>query len=468
MKKIILLVILLSFSAQAEIPWQAKIDPQFLNTKRIVLQLKAGASSLARSGSAELAAVSIFNELGVINKVAGTLPLVTSDSSRVLNGPGGNALKRFIYADLNSNGDSDLIAELNNHPDIEIAHYSFIETRPPAVDAAPTTPLFGRRQGYRKSAARKGLDSNYINTLPGGKGNNITVVDIEYKWVTRHEDLPTTNRSIIFNNAPGAFDKNHGTAVIGIIAGVKNRYGVAGMAPNSTVLLAKPYDTLGSYSVAAAINEAVNQTFNGDVILLEQQYNGGTAPCWCGSTCTNYLPVEAGADVFAAIQNATALGRVVVEAAGNGGQDLDDPSFLGWYDWVSHNSGAIMVGAIDKSNMQAYCYSNIGSRIDVSAWGGGVITTGYGDLFDPLPGSRLRKRQQYTAAFAGTSSASAIIAGATAAFQGHAFAHGILLSSSQLISYYRANGTATADTGNLGYMPNLRAAAERLAIDYGF
>lgn len=432
------------------------------------MQLKSAASSLARSNSSEVAALSVLADLGIADKVVSALPLVTNDLSKASNGPGGSNLKRFVYVNLISNGDSSVIEAINNHPDVEIAHYSFIPTKPPVADLDPATPFYARRQRYKKSAARNGLDSNYVNTLPGGKGEGISVVDIEYKWVTKHEDLPITNRSIIFNNAPGAFDKNHGTAVVGIIAGVKNRYGVTGMAPRSTVLLAKPYDLSGNYSVAAAINEAVNQTFTGDVILLEQQYSGGTAPCWCGGTCTQYIPVEAGADVFAAIQNATALGRVVVEAAGNGGQNLDDPSFLNWYNWFSHNSGAIMVGAVTPSTLEPYCFSNIGSRIDVSAWGGGVVSAGYGDLFNPLAGMRGVKRQQYTAAFAGTSSASAIIAGATAAFQGHAFAHGILLSSSQLISYYRGQGTATTDTLNLGYMPNLRAASERLAIDYGF
>ena len=86
--------------------------------------------------------------------------------------------------------------------------------------------------------------------------------------------------------------------------------GRCGLAPANTIVL--------NYNPANAITLAMNDGEAGDVILLEQQ----TSVCGL----TTFGPIEWIQSVFDAIQLATANGFVVVEAAGNGSVDLDQPS----------------------------------------------------------------------------------------------------------------------------------------------
>jgi serine protease len=119
---------------------------------------------------------------------------------------------------------------------------------------------------------------------------------------------------------------------------------------------------------------------------------------------------------FDAIQTATSLGRHVVEAAGNGSMNLDDARYSNLFNRNTRDSGAILVGASARAGQYPTCTTNHGTRVDVRALGEEVATTGYGTVKPPgaegLPG------QWYTRGFNGTSSASAIVAGAVASLMG--------------------------------------------------
>ncbi len=54
----------------------------------------------------------------------------------------------------------------------------------------PASPNFTALQKYRLPA-QGGLDATYANSLPGGRGENVRVADIEYNWNFAHEDLST-------------------------------------------------------------------------------------------------------------------------------------------------------------------------------------------------------------------------------------------------------------------------------------
>ena len=199
----------------------------------------------------------------------------------------------------------------------------------------------------------------------------------------------------------------------------------------------------------------------GDVILLENQ------ACVCGLACDyvnntqyGFGPTEYWQPVFDATATATSLGIVVVAAAGNGNVDLDDVRCGGRFDRSIRDSGAIIVGAGDSTSHGKRESSSYGSRVDLQGWGHDVVTTGYGDLFDPGD-----IRQRYRRSFAGTSAASPIVAGAVLSVQGMARAAGLPpLSPERVRALLVATGTpqGSGDAGHIGPLPNLPAAAREL------
>ena len=277
----------------------------------------------------------------------------------------------------------------------------------------PTTPDFEPDQHYLDSPP-DGIDARSLRVIPGGRGNGIRVVDVEYSWNTSHEDLPLglASRVLVLpgQRASDPFNNDdHGTAVLGEIVALENNLGVTGIVPASEAWLAPVYVD-GWWNVADAISRATEILSPGDVILIEQQ-TFGPAPSF------SYVPVEWNIAEFAAIRTATQLGIVVVEAAGNGSQNLDDPVYQGNFDRTLRDSGAILVGAGASPGgaipaRSRLAFSNWGSRVDVQGWGNSVVTTGYGTLQ-----AGVDRNRWYTSGFSGTSSASPLAAGAIAAIQ---------------------------------------------------
>jgi hypothetical protein len=99
-------------------------------------------------------------------------------------------------------------------------------------------------------------------------------------------------------------------------------------------------------------------------MVIEQQY-----PV-CGLSSPQYGPLEWLQSVFDAVSTATAKGIVVVEAAGNGAVDLDQPACGGLFNRSVRNSRAIIVGAGSPFTRERLSFSSYGSRLDVQGWGG--------------------------------------------------------------------------------------------------
>src|SRR5205085_1729721 len=159
----------------------------------------------------------------------------------------------------------------------------------------------------------------------------------------------------------------------------------------------------------------------GDGMLIEQHTPGpGTGlSCPCNCSQWEYVPMEYYQESFDAIRRATARGIIVVEAAANGSQDLDRSIFGGRFNRALRDSQAILVGASGAGDGMVACFSSSAHRIDVYAWGGGVVTLGYGDgASAPPPFNNTAIPRHYTGGFGGTSSASAIVAGAVISVQG--------------------------------------------------
>lgn len=354
-----------------------------------------------------------------------------------------------------------------------------------------TTPNYVPRQAYL-NAAPVGIEAQYAWTVPGGRGAGVRIIDIEWGWRFTHEDLHQNMGGVLSGVNSSALGKeNHGTAVIGVMGGDQNTFGITGICPHAHISAV----SLETHSTEQAIRIAADQLNAGDIILLEVHRSGPRSNQ--GSGQFGYIAIEWWPGDLAAIRYAVAKGIIVVEAAGNGGQNLDDAVYntrpagfpASWknpFNPANPSSGAVLVGAgnppagIHGRNAQentgepyadrARCYfSNFGARVDAQGWGWEVTATGYGDL---QGGSDRNK--WYTDRFSGTSSASPIVVGALACLQGVLRTHGRpLLTPAKAIQVLRASGSAQQNgpgftfPGNMagsGYPQNhpARSASQRI------
>ena len=349
-----------------------------------------------------------------------------------------------------------MLREVRSWPVVEDAYVDRGPTPPPAVNAAndPRWPM----QGYLDPAPI-GIDAEYGWLLAGGDGAGQNFVDLEYGWRLDHEDLAEHDIAIISGENTD-FVEFHGTAVLGVVCGADNTVGGVGITPHlGSVRVVSEMRDEDTFSTADAVLSALDVMEPGDVLLIESQYPDE------GPGDLGFLPRDAQSDVFAANSLATALGVIIVEAAGNGGNDLDayeHPAYGQMFNPASADymdSGVIMVGSaqsfVPHARMDS---SNYGGRIDCYAWGENV------DTATALPDG---PNDDYNPLFGGTSAASAIIAGAALAVQG--ISHNNVefkFSPGQLRALFRnpALGTPSEDppTDRIGPMPDLEEIVNHL------
>ncbi len=300
-------------------------------------------------------------------------------------------------------------------------------------------------------------------------GAGVRVCDIEYFFNPNHEDLPQV---VIVGSQledPG-FGPDHGTAVLGEIASLNDGVGTTGIAYESQLYFAGAFINQTYYLEEALIN-TLSELTEGDVVLIEQQIAGP-------STNQDYVPVEWYEPFYDAIQLISGNGLIVVEAAGNGNQNLDDPIFNtdngGHYPFLEENwSEAIMVGAgavgIDDVSRSRLWFSNYGSRIDLQGNGEGVVTTGYGSAY-----AAEGPNKEYSDNFGGTSGASPIVVGAVALLQSLSINHTGNTLSRDVIRDVLVNtgkpqvaGVQFPVSEKIGPLPNVFAAGNYLADQLG-
>jgi hypothetical protein len=350
---------------------------------------------------------------------------------------------------------SDVVNLLDTMNQLDIVEYAgpTVKAAPPPMDLDPPTPNFSSQQTYF-AAAPSGIDVGFARLLPGGRGESLRIVDVEQGWIPDHEDFPSLVSSSGNNYAPQV---NHGTAVIGEMAAVENGYGMTGIAPSVEISVSSPVVGVNNaFNVADGVQRAYDQSRSGDIILVEQQvyydYPSDQALC----------PPEWDLNTFSVAQNAVANGRIVIETAGNGAQNLDDSARFGTrFNRNTQDTGAIYVGAGYYDTHAPRSDTNYGTRLDVQGWGNNIATLGYGDLFFPNGDSR----QTYTTVFAGTSGAAPMVTGAAAILQAIRRARMLPDLTSQQMRPALVIGATPQGAGvMIGPLPNLRSAIAAIPI----
>jgi hypothetical protein len=251
--------------------------------------------------------------------------------------------------------------------------------------------------------------------MNGGYGKGLKFIDIEQGWNLDQENFAIGTFICTGMNFP--VFKDHGEAVLGVILMPHHSLGGKGIAPKANGYVISQWRPDGVFNTADAIMAAMSQLDYGDIILLEAQIfdSPGSESLW---------PVEIQDAVFDVIRLASALGIIVIEAGANGtknfgaGNDLDNYTDSNGRKTLNpsspdfRDSGAILVAAgSDKIPHTPIRHSNFGNRVDCYAWGERVSTAGsHLGPADIAINSYRRK-------ISGTSSASAIIAGAAIVVQ---------------------------------------------------
>lgn len=268
-------------------------------------------------------------------------------------------------------------------PTVEAAYI-----KPPAEepDVNWETPDLSANQGYLDSAPG-GVDARFAWKFGGGRGDGISVTDVEQGFNFNHEDLRDKGISLLGGKNVYT-SRNHGTAVLGVMGAEDNGFGMTGISPNAKIKTIS-HNGLGT---SQAIIDAADACNAGDVILLEVHRAGPSYNFKKVVGQRGFIAIEWWPDDFAAIRYAVLKGIIVVEAAGNGTEDFDKEIYdqrpdkfpSSWKNPFNPNnlqSGAVIVGAgasPSSADRTILGFSNWGSRVDVQGWGHNVATLGYG------------------------------------------------------------------------------------------
>ena len=328
-----------------------------------------------------------------------------------------------------------------------------------------TNPVPAFEQSFHILRAPYGVDAEYAWRVPGGSGAGTRICDIEENgWDLNHEELVTadiTKRSVFGQFTPEQL--KHGTAVASIIVGADNDLGIVGIVPDASLDLVSSIRQDDEQHVANAIKVAASKLQAGDILLLELAPNFYERPDRPDGTPDNNHPdILTEFDPVVQLQIALAVGRgiTVIEAAGNGRVNLDQFPFLAHTRPESPTfSGAIVVGAAwDRraTRGQWKRASSYGSRVDCFA-AGAFVHAAWGPAADTYFN------------FSGTSSASAIIAGAAASLQGMMKAAGrALLAPADIRRLFKSATLGTlslnAPFDMIGSMPDLRRITKALGL----
>ncbi|MFJ4441000.1 S8 family serine peptidase [Pseudomonas sp. NPDC089422] len=276
-----------------------------------------------------------------------------------------------------------------------------------------------------------------------------------------HEDLRGNPNLKIVTRQPNK-DPKHGTASAGILVATANGTGVTGISRDSELFL---YDNRATDAAGSTltVKDLLRHVEPGDIVGINRQ----TANPKDLSTFLPSVHDVLWADMMHSLVQ---RGAVLVAAAcnGSGRTDANHGTVAGHgVDLSQHRNfddhgdvGAILVGACQSWDGKPHVYSNYNYRYRMlNAWGDSVVTLAYGELQN-----REGEDEDYTDRYAGTSSATPLVAGALSLIQSYAMEqHHIYLNADQMHLLVMASGYGDAtlpDTEVLpmGARPNVHGA----------
>lgn len=341
----------------------------------------------------------------------------------------------------------------------EVRYCDFMSRTPikPPFDIPPVTPNYLPLQTY--VGVNPGVNMQYAWDM-NLTGQGIRVRNVEYGFNKNHEEFHQNPGAMIapghtVNSAITTDYSEHGTGTFGVVIADNGNYGVTGLAHGAAEMVLFPeYTVEFGYNRTLAVTYALANSQQGDVVIYEMQTGGAT------DEADNYVPAEYDLTIWDLTKAASDLGVIVVAAAGNGNQDLDDSIYANYMN--RGNSGAIIVGAGTPNTQHNRIYeenwwgSTYGSRVNLQGWGDNVLTTGSG-YYSMIGGDF----NQYYTVFNGTSSATPIVASCVAVLQSYFYSlTGGYLNSAQMIEILQNTGIPQGEDvpGNVGPFPNMQAA----------
>ncbi|MDH5036646.1 MULTISPECIES: S8 family peptidase [Chryseobacterium] len=371
-------------------------------------------------------------------------------------------LKRIYKADIplqNKEVSEKIIRTLERFPEIEYVSVMSAEPiEPPLVNAFVATPDLESLQTYLND--NPGINAKYAWSR-GITGQNIRVRDVEYGFYKTHEMLSNQNSIQLepgYSPNAGLANNNyrdHGTAVVSILGSIKDNIGLTGAAYSASEIKGYMEWTTVGYNRASAVSRSINASQAGDIILYEMQTGGKDG---------QYCPAEYDKVIWDLTKAATDSGIIIIAAAGNGNQNLDDPFYATYL--ARGNSGAIIVGAGSPNTTHSkLSFSTFGSRVDVQGWGSSVMAAGYGSYakYD----NDNNRTYNY---FSGTSSATPVVSSAAILIQSfYRQTTGQYLTPSAMKNLLISTGIPQGGTvtgQKIGPLPNVKNAILQLESNF--
>jgi serine protease len=283
-----------------------------------------------------------------------------------------------------------------NLPNVEYAELNHIIR----ASWSPNDPNYQYQWHFNAISLADAWDYDTTTPLHGGDPSIVVAVldtGIAYESYDVYSKAPdftgsypafTQGYDYINNDSHANDDQGHGTHVASTIAqSTNNNISVAGIAFNSTLMPVKVLGANGSGSDAAVASGITYAKTHGAHILNMS----------LGSTSYSQTIADAVADAIGA-------GKILIAAAGNGGQDsIGDPEC----DYPARYAGVICVASTRYNNNGRSSFSNYGTGFDISAPGGQVSEAFFGVVWDLLGNGVYLAgdgilQQSFTEFFAGT------------------------------------------------------------------